>query len=192
MAQVAGYKESYAAWGAAAWPAIFATGGGTFLIPLGIPAIIGATFFAVVAKSFAMTTLDSAMRFTRIAFAESTVTFNLPEFLRDKTLSLFPGWIVILYLAMTGYGMVLWPFFGAANQILAGIALLAAAVFLKMMRRPIIYYMIPFAIMIITSMVAMVHQIFTNYNPNEMWALVLIGSVVSLCGLGVVIIALTI
>lgn len=188
---VAGYTESYAAWGAAAWPAIFATGGATFLVPLGIPAIVGATFFAVVAKSFAMTTLDSAMRFTRIAFAESTVTFNLPEILRDKTVSLFPGWAVILYLAMTGYGMTLWPLFGAANQILAAIALLAAAVFLKMMRRPTIHYMIPFALMIVTSMVAMVHQIFTNYLPNGMWVLIIIGGVITLCGVGIVIIALT-
>ncbi len=188
---VAGYTESYATWGAAAWPAIFATGGGAFLVPLGIPAVFGAAFFAVVAKSFAMTTLDSAMRFTRIAFAESTVTFKLPEILRDKTVSLLPGWAVIIYLAMTGYGMVLWPLFGAANQILAGIALLAAAVFLKMLQRPTIHYMIPFAIMIITSMVAMVHQIFTNYIPNEMWVLVIIGSIVFLCGIGIVIIALT-
>jgi len=188
---VAGYTESYAAWGVAAWPAIFATGGGTFLVPLGIPAIVGATFFAIVAKSFAMTTLDSAMRFTRIAFAESTVTFHMPEILRDKTVSLLPGWAVILYLAMTGYGMVLWPLFGAANQILAGIALLAAAVFLKMMQRPTIHYMIPFVIMIVTSMIAMAHQIFTNYIPNELWALVIIGSVIFLCGVGIVIIALT-
>ncbi len=188
---VAGYTESYAAWGLAAWPAIFATGGGTFLVPLGIPVIVGSTFFAIVAKSFAMTTLDSAMRFTRIAFAESTVTFKMPEILRDKTVSLLPGWAVILYLAMTGYGMVLWPLFGAANQILAGIALLAAAVFLKMMQRPTIHYMIPFVIMIVTSMIAMAHQIFTNYIPNELWALVIIGSVIFVCGIGIVIIALT-
>lgn len=188
---VAGYAESYAAWGAAAWPAIFATGGGAFLVPLGIPAVFGAAFFAVVAKSFAMTTLDSAMRFTRIAFAESTVTFGLPAFLRDKTVSLLPGWIVIIYLAMTGYGMVLWPLFGAANQILAGIALLAAAVFLKMMRRPTIHYIIPFVIMIVTSMVAMIHQIFLNYIPNGLWTLVVIGTLVFLCGIGIVVIAVT-
>ncbi len=188
---VAGYSESYAAWGAAAWPAIFAQGGGAFLVPLGIPAVFGAAFFAVVAKSFAMTTLDSAMRFTRIAFAESTVTFGIPAFFRDKTISLLPGWAVIIYLAMTGYGMVLWPLFGAANQILAGIALLAAGVFLKMMRRPTGYYIIPFVIMIVTSMTAMVHQIFLNYLPNEQWALVVIGGVIFLCGVGIVIIAVS-
>ncbi len=138
-----------------------------------------------------MTTLDSAMRFTRIAFAESTVTFGLPAFLRDKTISLLPGWAVIIYLALTGFGMVLWPLFGAANQILAGIALLAAAVFLKMLRRPTLNYLIPFIIMIVTSMVAMAHQIFLNYIPNELWALVLIGSIVFLCGVGIVIIAIT-
>ena len=188
---VAGYADSYAAWGAAAWPAIFATGGAAFLVPLGIPAVVGAAFFAVVAKSFAMTTLDSAMRFTRIAFSESVDTFGLPLFLKDKTVSLIPGILIIAYLAVSGYGMVLWPLFGAANQILAGIALLAAAVFLKMLKRPTKHYMIPFVIMIITSMIAMVHQIFSNYIPNGLWSLVIIGGVVFLCGIGIIIIAMT-
>ncbi len=177
--------------GLAAWPVIFATGGSTFLIPLGISAVVGASFFAVIAKSFAMTTLDSAMRFTRIAFSESAITLNLPALFRDRTISLLPGAIAIYYLSTTGYGMTLWPLFGAANQIVAAIALLAAAVFLKMLRRPTIHYLIPFAIMIITSMVAMIHQILTNYIPNQMWALVLIGAVISLCGIAIVYIALS-
>ncbi|MDZ4131612.1 MAG: carbon starvation CstA family protein, partial [Dethiobacteria bacterium] len=187
---VAGYTESYAVWGAAAWPAIFANGGATFLVPLGIPAVAGAAFFAVIAKSFAMTTLDSAMRFTRIAFAESAVSFKLPDIFRDRTVSLIPGALFIFYLAMTGYGMLLWPLFGAANQILAGIALLAAAVFLKTMNRPTLHYLIPFAIMIITSLAAMLHQIITNYIPNQMWVLVFIGAVISICGLAIVVITL--
>jgi carbon starvation protein len=187
---VVGYNDFYGAWGKAAWPAIWAQGGSTFLIPLGIPAVVGAAFFAVVAKSFAMTTLDSAMRFTRIAFAESTVTFGLPKFLRDKTISLIPGAVVIFLLANSGYGMILWPLFGASNQILAAIALLAAATFLMTLRRPTIHYIIPFVIMIITSMTAMAYEIFTRYIPNGMWLLIIIGSAVFVCGLGVVVIAL--
>ncbi|UCF99016.1 MAG: carbon starvation protein A, partial [Spirochaetaceae bacterium] len=84
----AGYAKNYAAWGAASWPTIFAEGGSTFLAPLGLPVAIGAIFMAVVMKSFAMTTLDSAMRFTRIAFAESSKTWGLPKFFSDRTVSI--------------------------------------------------------------------------------------------------------
>ena len=186
---VAGYQEFYGAWGVAAWPAIWATGGGAFLLPLGIPTVVGTAFFAVVAKSFAMTTLDSAMRFTRIAFAESSVTFGLPAIFRDKTVSLFPGGVAIALLAYYQYGMTLWPLFGAGNQILAAIALLAAAMYLKTLGRPTIHYVIPFFIMIITSMSAMAYEIFMNYIPSGSWVLVLIGSAIFICGLGVVGIA---
>ncbi len=186
---VAGYEASYGAWGAAAWPAIWATGGGAFLVPLGIPTLVGAAFFAVVAKSFAMTTLDSAMRFTRIAFAESTVTFRLPEIFRDKTVSLLPGGLAIALLVYFRYGMTLWPLFGASNQILAAIALLAAATYLRSLGRPTIHYIIPFFIMIISSMTAMAYEIFMTYIPGEKWILVFIGTVVFICGLGVVVIA---
>ncbi len=186
---VAGYQDSYGVWGAAAWPGIWARGGSAFLVPLGIPAVVGTAFFAVVAKSFAMTTLDSAMRFTRIAFAESTVTFKLPEIFKDKTVSLIPGGLAIALLAYFQYGMTLWPLFGASNQILAAIALLAAATYLKQLGRPTIHYMIPFFIMIATSMTAMAYEIFMNYIPTGKWLLVFIGSAVFICGLGVVVIA---
>ncbi|MDQ7793547.1 MAG: carbon starvation CstA family protein [bacterium] len=186
----AGYESFYAAWGKAAWPAIWAEGGANLLLPMGIPAVLGAAFLAVVAKSFAMTTLDSAMRFTRIAFAESVTTFRLPAVLHDKTVSLVPGFAIIVWLALSGYGMRLWPLFGATNQILAGLALLAASVFLVSLRRPFIHYLIPFAIMIVSSMTALAWSVIYQYLPARNWLLVAIGAIVFLCGLGVVIIAI--
>lgn len=191
----AGYQQFYGAWGQAGWPAIWAQGGSTLLLPLGIPAVVGAAFLAVVAKSFAMTTLDSAMRFTRIAFGESVETFGLPAFLKGKTVSLVPGMVVIFLLAFpwegkAPYGMTLWALFGATNQILASIALLAAATFLMKLGRPTLSYIIPFVIMIISSMTAMGYELFTRYIPRQEWVLVFIGAAVFLCGLGVVIIAL--
>ncbi len=187
---VVGYTEFYSSWGQASWPAVWAQGGSTFVAAIGIPTAAAAAFMAVVAKSFAMTTLDSAMRFTRIAFAESVDTFGLPKALANKTFSILPGFIAIGILAFSGYGMKLWPLFGASNQILASLALLAAAVFLLSLGRSTVNYIIPFVIMIVTSMVAMGHSIFFNYIPNQDWLLVVIGAVVFLCGLGVVIIAL--
>ncbi len=187
---VAGYAEMYDVWGAAAWPRVWADGGSTFLVPLGIPAMIGAAYFAVVVKSFAMTTLDSAMRFTRIATAEFSQTVNLPKIFTDRTVSMIPGLIVIILLATSGHGMVLWPLFGATNQILAALALLAAAVFLLTLRRATIYYIIPFVIMIVSSMVAMAYSVIMQYIPAGNWELVIIGIIVFLCGLGVVIVAI--
>ncbi|MDI6755285.1 MAG: carbon starvation protein A [Thermodesulfobacteriota bacterium] len=185
----AGYAKNYSAWGAASWTTIFAEGGATFLEPLGLPVAIGVIFMAVVIKSFAMTTLDSAMRFTRIAFAESSRTWGLPKFFAERTVSMIPGFAVIAILVYSGYQMTLWPLFGATNQILAGLALLASAVFLKMLGRPNIYYIIPFIIMIITSMTAQAWMIINSYLPKQQWVLAFIGTVVFICGVGIMIIA---
>ncbi len=186
---VAGYQQFYGAWGQASWPKVWAEGGSALVGALGIPAATAAAFMAVVAKSFAMTTLDSAMRFTRIAFAESAVTFKLPQIFTDRTVSLLPGWVVILLLAVSGHGMVLWPLFGASNQILASLALLASAIFLLKLGRPTVHYVVPFVLMLVTSMTAMAWSVLTNYIPNAKWELAIIGVVVFVCGIGVTAIA---
>lgn len=186
---VAGYNESYAAYGAASWPLIWAEGGKTFLLPLGIPAVYATTFMTVVVVSFAMTTLDSAMRFTRIAVAESAKTFNLPKILQERTVSLLPGIAVIAALALAKYQMQLWPLFGATNQIMASLALLAAGVFLWTLGRRNMYYIIPFIIAIVTSMTAMAYMVIVTWIPGGSWVLAGIGIVIFLCALGVVILA---
>ncbi|MDW7739682.1 MAG: carbon starvation protein A [Bacillota bacterium] len=184
----AGYSEMYSAWGVAAWTTVWARGGATFLEPIGFPLILGTAFMAVVVKSFAMTTLDSAMRFTRIAFAESSQTFGMPKIFADRTVSIIPGFVVVAILCFSGYGMILWPLFGATNQILAGLALLASAVFLKMLGRPTKTYIIPFFIMIITSMTAQGWMIVNSYIPAGQWLLAAIGIITFLCGVGILII----
>ena len=191
---VAGYEQFYAAWGAARWPVVWAEGGAAFLVPLGFPVALAAALFAVVAKSFAMTTLDSAMRFTRIVTAEFASTFRLPAWFQDRSVSLIPGLAAVMFLAVPRagrlpLGMDLWPLFGASNQILAALALLAAAVFLMSLRRPILAYVIPFVIMVVTSMVAMAYSVITTYIPRGNWTLAVIGISVFLCSLGVIGIA---
>ncbi len=186
---VVGYAEFYGEWGAASWPLIWAEGGKVFLGALGIPAVYATTFMTVVVVSFAMTTLDSAMRFTRIAVAESAKTFNWPKILQDRTVSLLPGIAVIAALALAKYQMELWPLFGATNQILAGLALLAAGVFLWTLGRRSRYYIIPFIIAIVTSMTAMAYMVIATWVPGGQWVLAGIGILVFLCALGVVILA---
>ncbi|MEW6244824.1 MAG: carbon starvation protein A [Bacillota bacterium] len=185
-----GYQEFYSAWGKAAWPKVWAQGGSALLAPLGMSPVLGAAFMAVVAKSFAMTTLDSAMRFTRIAFAEGARTFGLPKFFTDRTVSIIPGFLAVIFLARSGYGMRLWPVFGASNQILAALALLASSVFLMIQRKPTLHYLIPCIIMAVSSMAAMLWSIFFDYLPKASYLLAVIGAIVFLCGLGVIILGL--
>lgn len=189
-----GYAKFYDAWGKAAWPVIWAEGGSNILGALHIPAAFGAAFMAVVAVSFAMTTLDSAGRFTRIAVAEWAKTFKAPKIFRDRTVSLIPGIVVIALLSLPWirkppYGMTLWPLFGATNQILAGLALLASAVFLKMLGRRIKHYIVPFIIVMITAMTAMGYSVVNTYIPKAQWPLAVIGIIVFLCAIGVIVLA---
>jgi carbon starvation protein len=182
---VAGWEQFYGAWGAARWPAVWAEGGSALIVPLGIPLTLGAAFFAVVAKSFAATTLDSAMRFTRIVTAEFASTFRLPAIFQDRTVSLIPGFAVVMILALSRQQMALWPLFAATNQILAALALLAAAVFLAALRRPTLTYMIPFAIMVVTSLTAMGWSLINDYIPKGNWLLAVIATIIVFCSLGV-------
>ncbi len=186
---VAGYQEWYPAWGVAAWPVVFPEGGGAFLAAIGIPVVFGTTFFAIVLKSFAMTTLDSCMRLTRICFAEGADRFKMGRVCQERTVSMLPGFIVIAFLCFTEYQMEMWPVFGAANQILAALALIAAAVFLKTLKKPTVSYIIPFIIMIVTSMSAMGYNVITDYIPGEKWTLVIIGAIIFFAALGIVITA---
>ncbi len=185
----AGYAKFYDKWGAAVWPTIWAEGGKTFLAPLGIPAVYATAFMTVVVVSFALTTLDSATRFTRIVVAESARTFNWPKILQERTLPLLIGFAVVVGLVATKYQMELWPLFGSANQILGGLSLLAAAVFLWKLGRGNLYYIIPFIIAILTSMTAMAYMVVATWIPKGQWVLVVIGSAIFLCALGVVILA---
>ena len=191
---VAGYAKFYGVWGEATWPVIWAEGGSNILGALRIPGTFAAALMAVVAVSFAMTTVDSAGRLTRIAVAECAKTFNAPKIFQNRTVSLIPGFVIIALLAFPWakklpYGMTLWPLFGATNQIMAGLALLAAAAFLMMLGRKIRHYIIPFIIVIITAMIAMGYDIVNTYVPKGQWPLAVIGIIVFLCAIGILVLA---
>ncbi len=188
------YVKFYGVWGEAKWPVIWAEGGSNILGALRIPGTFAGAFMAVVAVSFAMTTLDSAGRFTRIAVAECAKTFNAPKIFQNRTVSLIPGLVIIILLIFPWakklpYGVTLWPLFGATNQIMAGLALLAAAVFLMMSGRKTRYYIIPFIIIMVTGMTAMGYNIVNTYVPKRQWPLAVIGIIVLLCAIGVLVLA---
>ena len=53
-------------------------------------------------------------------------------------------------------GFLLWPLFGATNQLVAGLTLLMVTIYLWKTKRPIIYTLIPMVFLILITMTSMV------------------------------------
>jgi len=70
-------------------------------------------------------------------------------------------------------GMLLWPLFGAANQLLAALALLVVTVYLVKAAKPLVYTFIPFVFMAVMTGWAMVIQIKQFYAKNDISLLVI-------------------
>jgi len=118
----------------------FATGGGTILTSLGLPAQYGAPFMALVLVSFLLTSTDTAARLGRYMMEEivglpdnkSDAGFSggIGSFARGRytnpLLQIIPAYLMVV----SGEWATLWALFGGANQLLAALALLTATVWL--------------------------------------------------------------
>ena len=110
---------------------IYADGFSRFASLLGINPKMGTTLGLFAINSFVLTSLDTATRLTR---------YQIQEFSGQK-LNKYVATIIavagplILVLSKTEAGAsiadVIWPIFGAANQLVAALALLTIAVWLK-------------------------------------------------------------
>lgn len=137
-------------------PVIFATAISGFLTQLGLPEATTFTIITLAISAFALTSLDSVARVGRLAFQEffysdekvkqaaAIKVFSNKYFATSVTL--FFGYL----LSVNGYQKI-WPLFGSANQLLAALALIACAVFLrKTQREGFMLYVPMFAMLLIT------------------------------------------
>ena len=144
--------------------AIYAGGIGTFLNQFGVPHQFGAHFGLLALSTFLLTTLDTCTRLGRYVVQEavgwdkndaksrlvSTVlTLVLPAILVFMTYTdpvtgqTLPAWRAV------------WPVFGATNQLLAALALLAVTVWLKRTGRTWAFAGAPMAFMLLMTMSAL-------------------------------------
>src|SRR5690606_31447133 len=70
-------------------------------------------------------------------------------------------------------GMIIWPLFGATNQILASLTLLVVSVMLIKMGRPSIYTIVPMIFVLITSFLRGVIQLMDFYRQGNFLLVVL-------------------
>ena len=151
----------------------FIDGSANFLSSLGIPLKMSIAIMAVLVASFAATTLDTATRLQRYVIQELAQTAKLKPLTNRyvaTALALFVGGAVALMPGPKGPGsggLILWPLFGAVNQLLAGLAFMVIVFYLLRRNRPIWFAALPMIAMLVMPAWAMLWQMF---NPNGWWA----------------------
>ncbi len=152
--------------------AAFVDGGANFISTLGIPLELAIGIVAVLVASFAATTLDTATRLQRYVVQEIGTTVKL-DLLANKyfatSLAVLLGGSMAMVPGPKGVGsggLLLWPLFGATNQLLAGLAFMVIVFYLWRRKKPVWFAAIPMVIMLIMPAWALSWQLF---NENTGW-----------------------
>ncbi len=161
------WSEHYASWGAANGLAekmkAFIDGTATFLGSLGIPTELAQAFIALVAVSFALTSLDSGTRLLRYNLEEISQSISLPALGQRHVASALAvaliGFFAFYEVEGQPVGLALWSLFGSTNQVLGALTLLAASIYLRQKGRNYVYTFLPMAFMLSVTIIAMVLDI---------------------------------
>ncbi len=158
----------------------FIDGGANFLTAIGMPLRLGIAVMAVLVAGFAATTLDTATRLQRYVISELALTAKLPTIANKYVASgiaVGVGMAIAIFAGDTPGtgGKVLWPLFGATNQLLAGMALMVAVFYLSRRSKPLAMLSIPMFMMLLLPAWAMAYDLIYNWIPGEEYILVTFG-----------------
>ncbi len=129
---------------------------------------------AVLVISFAATTLDTATRIQRFVIGEIGAAVSVPA-LENRWIATLLAVVPAIVLAfwevrdpasgqMRAAGWVLWPIFGASNQMLAALTLLVLTLYFSARKRPVLPLLLPMIFVSAVTFLAMLA------NLREFWA----------------------
>ncbi len=159
------WREHYAQWSGDLGVNMraFIDGTSLFIAQLGVPRELSKAFVALVAVSFALTTLDSATRLLRYNVEELAASMRL-KWLGNRYLASLIAVAAIGFFAFIKVdgkpaGVILWVIFGTTNQVLGALSLLAITLYLMQRRAPFMFTLVPMVFMLVTTLLAMSEQI---------------------------------
>ena len=178
------WLHHYASWGHAnslgAKLGAFLTGGSRFLSTLGISPEFGVALIGVLVIAFAATTLDTACRIQRYIITEIGISYKIKSIQNRYFAAGFAALSALLLALMKGEGeggLILWPLFGATNQLIAGLALLVITVYLYKKGKPVIYTLIPMVFIAVISTATMILNL-GKYITTNNWLLAVLGIII--------------
>ncbi|MDO4344163.1 MAG: carbon starvation protein A [Eubacteriales bacterium] len=160
--------------------AVFATGISRMCAT--IPFLAGAenviySMLILAVSAFCLTSLDTATRLARYMFQEFWLepgqtykdATGFKKVLTNPYVATAITVVLGVALGMTGYAKI-WALFGAANQLLAALGLLAVAAWLGKMGKNNKMFLFPMAFMLVVTIVSLIQTIITNVtNAVDMW-----------------------
>ena len=157
---------------------------------LGIPRSLATVFGILLVEGFVVTTLDTAVRLNRYLFEELwTVLFkNPPAILRHYWFNSGLAVLCMWVLAYSNAFNTLWPIFGAANQMLAALGLIAVSGWLLIRRRSFLFALLPAVFMLATTLASLI-ILMRNYVAARNYILIATDALLFLLTLGVIVLA---
>lgn len=208
----AAWQSLYASWsalaGLGAKVGAFVQGSANFLGALSIPQPVAVALMGVLVASFAGTTMDTACRLQRYVIQElAHAAFGsgsdraadsgswLHRFAVNKhgasIIAIVTAGLIAAFPApgrpwtwanAGGGGLILWPMFGATNQLLGGLAFLVILFYLRRTGKPVWFIALPALFMLVMPFWAMFVQLFIgnaeapSWIASKQWLLVGIGA----------------
>ena len=183
---------------AIAWPAdgtgnpilAFAVSTGRLVhYSLGIPAAPGSIIGILMVEGFVVTTLDSAVRLNRYIFEEfwRRIFKDVPAICKKFWFNSGLAVILMFALAVSNGYKLIWPVFGASNQLLAALTLIAVTVWLNMAGKKSWFTLIPAVIMVVTTIAALLYYLFARYIPTFNVVLIITDLILLILSVGVII-----
>ncbi|MEM7699135.1 MAG: carbon starvation protein A [Verrucomicrobiota bacterium] len=187
------YANRYGSWKAAGGlgekVGAFVEGSANFLRSLGLPGKFAIALMGVFVASFAATTLDTACRLQRYVTQELAATLRIKPLTNKHAATILAivvaGAIASLPVGGAEWswagggkgGLLLWPLFGATNQLLGGLAFLVITFWMWRRKLPIWFVALPMIFMLILPAMAMWIQVFGEggYLAKQNWLLVAFG-----------------
>jgi len=148
----------------------FIDGTALFISSLGLPLELAQAFIALVAVSFALTSLDSGTRLLRYNIEEISQSIKVPalgqRYVASTLAVVLIGFFAFYEIEGQPVGLALWSLFGSTNQVLGALTLLAVTIYLRQKGRNFVYTLAPMAFMLTVTIVAMVIDI-RKYWANQ-------------------------
>ena len=154
----------------------FVLGGGALLTSIGLSESLANTLMAVLVISFAATTLDTATRIQRFILNEFGKATKL-EILSNRYIATLIAIIPAILMAFWNItdpgsgvikqaGWVLWPIFGASNQMLAALTLMVLTLYYWQKKKPFLPLLIPMLVIMIVTFSALLANAVRFYGVN--------------------------